>query len=82
DQLIRELMSSDNGEACKFEVAFKTLLEHKRNSLAESSDDNHVWQTNDDDGEVIHAKRDASDDKRRREERDEILMHLICRGPN
>ncbi|KAL6999433.1 hypothetical protein U1Q18_000594 [Sarracenia purpurea var. burkii] len=80
--MIRELMSGDNGGACKFEAAFKTLPEQRRNALAESSDGNRVRRTNDGGGGVIQAKRAAGDDKRRREERDEILMHLICWGPN
>lgn len=81
NELIQD-MSGNKGGVCKFEEAFKTTQQKMNVGLTEYSSKakNHRrWIPG---SGVNPEKRAAGNDKRRREERAEILMHLICWGPN
>ncbi|KAK9268302.1 hypothetical protein L1049_000049 [Liquidambar formosana] len=69
---------SGNSRVCKFEVAFESM-QQKGDTVAESTGKNHVrWA----DSGVNTGKRMNYRDEKRREDKDEKLMHLICWGPN
>ncbi|KAL0001073.1 hypothetical protein SO802_014854 [Lithocarpus litseifolius] len=69
-----------NRRVCKYELAFKAF-QPKTNVVAESANNNKgkkLWQIA---GGVTQAER-MNFDQKRREEKTENLLHLICWGPN
>ena len=69
-----------NSKVCKYELAFKAV-QPKTNVVAESANNNNgnkLWQIA---GGLTQAQRMNLDEKRRKEKA-ENLLHLICWGPN
>lgn len=69
-----------NRKVCKYELAFKAF-QLKTNVVAESANNNKgnkLWQVA---GGLTQAQRMKLAEKRRKE-KDENLLHLICWGPD
>ncbi|KAJ0100850.1 hypothetical protein Patl1_04531 [Pistacia atlantica] len=83
-------MSSNGGRISRFDVALMKSMQQKGNaSVAESAsasgnkcNNRSVWSTVGDVNNQTVKRINGDDQKRRKEEKDEILFNLICWAPN
>lgn len=69
-----------NKRVCKKEAAFKTLLPEKQNASAATTTGPAHNMLHVDSGIATQSKRRSIDDKRKTEKAENVL-HLICWGP-
>ncbi|GMN63486.1 hypothetical protein TIFTF001_032553 [Ficus carica] len=76
---------SGNGKECKFERAFKTNMQPNKmrniNAVVPKESYGQFGSVNNVSGVALPKRMNPDDDKRRKE-KNENLLHLICWGPN